>query len=252
MMSACRGRSRIITVTSLDRHPPGQRDVPDVVLDRRRDVDRAAAFAAGDDLLHVDARARVEHRAAAGDRDDRQRIGLALRHQARAVDRVDGHVDLGPVARADMLAVVEHRRLVLLPLADDDHAVHRHRVEEQPHGVDGRPGRRRSCRPGPPNAPRPARRPRWCAPGSRPGHGRASARAVAVRPSSRPRGPGPGSRSPPADSLAMIDMVSPRVRSVRAARGCATRGTRPARPRIRGRGIPSPACSCCRRRPPRR
>ena len=84
----------------------------------------AAGLAAGDDLLHVDARARVEHRAALGDGDDRQRIGLPLRHQARAVDRVDGDVHLRRVAGADALAVVEHRRLVLLPLADDDHAVH--------------------------------------------------------------------------------------------------------------------------------
>ena len=97
----------------------------------------AAGLAAGDDLLHVDARARVEHRAAVGDRDDRKCVGLALRHQARAVDRVDGDVDVRRIARADPLAVVEHRRLVLLPLADDDHAVHLHGVEEQPHGVDG-------------------------------------------------------------------------------------------------------------------
>ncbi len=35
------------------------------------------------------------------------------------------------------LAVVEHRGLVLLALADDDDAVHGHRLEHDPHGVDG-------------------------------------------------------------------------------------------------------------------
>ena len=97
----------------------------------------AAGLAAGGDLFHVHARARVEHRAALGDGDDRKRIGLAPRHQARAVDRVDGDVDHRRVARAEVLAVVEHRRLVFFSLADHDDAVHVHDVEEQPHGVDG-------------------------------------------------------------------------------------------------------------------
>ena len=35
-----------------------------------------------------------------------------------------------------VLAVEQHRRLVLLALADDDDAVHRHGVEHDPHGVD--------------------------------------------------------------------------------------------------------------------
>ena len=42
----------------------------------------------------------------------------------------------GRAAGADLLAVEEHRRFVLLALADDDDAVHRHRVEHEPHGVD--------------------------------------------------------------------------------------------------------------------
>ena len=37
------------------------------------------------------------------------------------------------------LAVEQHRRLVLLALADDDDAVHRHGVEHDPHGVDRGP-----------------------------------------------------------------------------------------------------------------
>ena len=98
----------------------------------------AAGLAAGGDLFHVHARARVEHRAALDDGDDRKRVGLAPRHQPCAVDRIDGDVDHRRVARAEPLAVIEHRRLVLLALADDDDAVHVHHVEEQPHGVDGR------------------------------------------------------------------------------------------------------------------
>ena len=44
---------------------------------------------------------------------------------------------LGRAAVADLLAVVEHRRLVLLALADHDDPVHRHGVDQQPHRVDG-------------------------------------------------------------------------------------------------------------------
>ncbi len=41
------------------------------------------------------------------------------------------------MAGADLLAVEEHRRLVLLPLADHDDAVHLDGAEHQPHRVDG-------------------------------------------------------------------------------------------------------------------
>ena len=63
---------------------------------------------------------------------------MALGGEPGALQRVDGDIDLGRAAVADPLAVVEHRRLVLLALADHDDAVHRHRVEHQPHRVDGR------------------------------------------------------------------------------------------------------------------
>ena len=43
----------------------------------------------------------------------------------------------GRISVADVLAVVEHRRLVLLALADDDDAVHGNRLEDDAHGVDG-------------------------------------------------------------------------------------------------------------------
>ena len=55
----------------------------------------------------------------------------------RPLERVDGDVDHRRAAVADLLAVVEHRRLVLLALADHDDAVHRDRVEHEAHRVDG-------------------------------------------------------------------------------------------------------------------
>src|SRR5206468_11685232 len=58
--------------------------------------------------------------------------------QACALERVDGDVDLRSSAAADLLAVEEHRRLVLLPLADHHDAVHRDGVEHPAHRVDGR------------------------------------------------------------------------------------------------------------------
>ena len=49
---------------------------------------------------------------------------------------------LGPAARADLLADVEHGRLVALALADHDRAVHLDLVERRAHGVDRRLVRR--------------------------------------------------------------------------------------------------------------
>ena len=113
-------------------------DAPDVLGDRRGDVDDVGGGRAGGQLLHVEDGRRVVHRAAVGDGHDGDRVRHALGHERGAVDRVDGDVALGPVPVADLLAVVEHRRFVLLALADDDDAVHAHRADEGPHGVDGR------------------------------------------------------------------------------------------------------------------
>jgi hypothetical protein len=38
-------------------------------------------------------------------------------------------------AVADALAVEKHRSLVLLALADDDDAIHRHAMKDHPHGI---------------------------------------------------------------------------------------------------------------------
>ena len=59
------------------------------------------------------------------------------RRERGAVDGVDRDVARGP-AGADLLAVEQHGRFVLLALADDDDAFHRHRVEDDAHGVDRR------------------------------------------------------------------------------------------------------------------
>ena len=95
-------------------------------------------LSAGRDLLHVDARPRIEHRAPLGDRDHGKRVGLAPRHQAGSVDRIDGDIHDRRVARAEPLAVEQHRCLVLLALTDHDDAIQVHRVEYEPHRVDGR------------------------------------------------------------------------------------------------------------------
>ena len=62
---------------------------------------------------------------------------LALGGQGGAVDRVDGDVDGRVAAVADLLAVEQHRRIVLLALADHDDAVHRDGREREPHRLDG-------------------------------------------------------------------------------------------------------------------
>ena len=101
-------------------------------------VDRIDGVCAARDLVHVDRGAGKEHRPSLGERDHCDRIRLAERGQTRALEGIDGDVDLRPVAAADVLAVEEHRRFVFLALADDDDSVHRNGVEHQAHRVDRR------------------------------------------------------------------------------------------------------------------
>ena len=91
------------------------------------------------DLLHVDARAGVEHRAPLGDGDDGDRVALAERGQGGAVDRVDGDVGERLRSVSDELAVEQHRSFVLLTLADDDDAAHRDGRQHRSHCFDRRP-----------------------------------------------------------------------------------------------------------------
>ena len=72
------------------------------------------------------------------------------RRQPRALERVDGDVDERARPVADLLAVVEHRRLVLLALRRSRRRPASRR--SRPSGASGRPrpGRRRSCLPADP------------------------------------------------------------------------------------------------------
>ena len=74
------------------------------------------------------------------------RVRRAGRAQVRALERIDRDVDLraaprprrpSPWRHADLLADVEHRRLVALAFADDDGAVDRHGVHHLAHRLDG-------------------------------------------------------------------------------------------------------------------
>ncbi len=107
------------------------------VLGRRHvDVDRVGCLGADGDLVHVQRGTGEEHRPALRDGDDRDRVRHAERREPRSLERVDRDVDLGSRTVADLLAVEQHRRLVLLALADDDDAAHGDRVEHEAHGVD--------------------------------------------------------------------------------------------------------------------
>ena len=104
--------------------------------DRRLEVDDVGSLRPDRDLLHVHARPGVEHRAPLGQGDHGDGVGAAEGGERGPVDGIDGDVARRP-AGADLLAVVEHRRLVLLSLADDDNPVHRDVVDDEPHRVDG-------------------------------------------------------------------------------------------------------------------
>ena len=116
-------------------------DAADVLADREADVDDVGDLGAGDELVHVEDRARVVHPPAVGDREHRDRARHPLGAQRRAVDRVDRDVDLRAGAVAHLLAVEEHRGVVLLALADDDGALHRDGGDQGAHRGDGGPVR---------------------------------------------------------------------------------------------------------------
>ena len=135
---------RLVVALAVEHHHHHVADVDLLALgdqaerlgQRAVEVEEVGDLGTAGDLLHVDDRARVEHRAALGQRDHRERARHAERGQARPLERIDRDVDLRWRAVADVLAVVEHRRLVLLALADHHDAVHRHRLEHVAHGVD--------------------------------------------------------------------------------------------------------------------
>ena len=100
-------------------------------------VEQIGDVACSRQLLHVDAGAGVEHRPARRNGDHGQRARHSLRCQRRSFERIDRNVDLRVGAVADVLSVEEHRRLILLTLADYNDTVHRNRVEHKAHRVNG-------------------------------------------------------------------------------------------------------------------
>ena len=101
------------------------------------DIDDAVGQSATHgDFVHINV-GGVQKAPVAGHRNHRQGVGAALRCNRRPFQRVEGDIDLGPIAGADLLADKQHRRLVAFALADDDGAVDTEDVERLPHGVDG-------------------------------------------------------------------------------------------------------------------
>ena len=101
-----------------------QRTSDGVDVDGRRSRDVHVSHRGGpdDELVHVERGPRVEQRAALGDGDDGDGAVATAGDEGGAVDGVDGDLRDGLDAGADELAVVEHGRVVLLALADDDAA----------------------------------------------------------------------------------------------------------------------------------
>ena len=108
-----------------------------VVLGAPLDVDGAACGTGGNELVHVEGGPERRHRAPLGDRDRGERAGNALCAQGRALERVDGDVELTG-ALAELLAGVEHRGVVLSPLADHDGAAPGRLAEHGTHRIGRR------------------------------------------------------------------------------------------------------------------
>ena len=118
------------------RAPLALGDGSEQVLDRRVEGEQVGDVGSTGQLLHVDGGTRIEHRAPRRDREGGEGIGLALGRQRGALERIDGDVD-GRSAGADLLADVEHGRLVLLALADHHDPADGAGLERVAHGIDG-------------------------------------------------------------------------------------------------------------------
>ena len=71
-----------------------------------------------------------------GDGHDSARIWAALCHRVRALQRIDGNVQLRSLAPSDALADEEHRRFIALAFSDDDHSVEARVLHGLPHSFD--------------------------------------------------------------------------------------------------------------------
>ena len=119
-----------------DLHVLRLRERTDVVADRAGDVDDTVALVPRDDLVHVEDGARVVHAAAVRDGDHAESVLAAGGGEGGSIDGVDSDVADRTAAVTDMLAVVEHRGVVLLALTDDHNPLEAHRSEELAHRVD--------------------------------------------------------------------------------------------------------------------
>ena len=124
-----RGRSSINDGQSPCPYP-ALGDQLERLAERAIEVEQVGDVRRAGDLLHVDVRAG---RTSCRVRRARRRRARSACPRRRAVPSSGSTAmsTCGRPAVADLLADVEHRRLVLLALADDDHAVHRHRVEHE-------------------------------------------------------------------------------------------------------------------------
>ena len=146
MPSSWRGRSSTTTITSRTSVPLRSATRPRVSPSGRSRSSRSARCSAAGHLLHVDARAGVEHRAALGQRDHRERVRAAVGGEPRALERVDGDVDLRRRAVADLA----RRCGASAPRPSPPRRSPRRRP-------CGRCGARRACRRRPPGRPPPCR-----------------------------------------------------------------------------------------------
>ena len=108
----------------------------EVRLWRRERIDDGGGLGSDRKLLHVHARARIEHRAAFAHADDRKRVAAALCGRRGAFERINRDVGERGSAVADAFAVEEHRGFVLLAFTDDHDAVHRDAGQHRAHGGD--------------------------------------------------------------------------------------------------------------------
>src|SRR6185295_6477547 len=100
-------------------------------------IDDAFGIARTDgNLVHIHVR-RVQQPTALGDRQHGQRVRHGFGANRGALERIDGNVDLWAVAKAHLLADVEHRALIHLALANDDPALDVNLAQLMAHGVDG-------------------------------------------------------------------------------------------------------------------
>ncbi len=108
-----------------------------VLADGRVKIDHAVGQAAAHrDLVHVDV-GRVEEVAVFGECDDGERARPTLGGQRGALQRIDGDVHRRS-AGTDLLADIEHRRLIHLAFADHHGAGDGDLVERAAHGLDRR------------------------------------------------------------------------------------------------------------------